>query len=80
MYCPNASRFGRNAWTNDERQAFLDGTISLRKKLNGKRFEYREMSRKPGVSNEQLAALEKEIIDIRTKIRNKADKVGGGAQ
>lgn len=72
--CPGAGRFGQGSWNSDEHQKFLEETSGLRKELNNKRFEYNEAVRS-SASSEQLASLEKEIIDIRTQIQSKAEKL-----
>jgi len=54
---------------------FLDATASLRREMHNKRFELSEASRNQATSAGELARLEKEIIDLRTKIHdlNSAD-------
>ena len=42
--------------------------------MNDKRFQYRELQRKPDTNREQLAVLEKSMIDLRTRIAEKADQ------
>jgi hypothetical protein len=73
--CSGASSFGKGAWNNDDHQNFLKETTGLRKELNDKRFGYNEAARGSSANFDQLATLEKEIIDIRTKIQNKAEEL-----
>lgn len=74
FYCPRAAGFGQGNWTSENRQKFLDDTAGLRKEMNDKRFQYRELQRKPDTNREQLAVLEKSMIDLRTRIAEKADQ------
>jgi hypothetical protein len=62
-------------WTDTERQQFLDATKDLRKELHAKRFEYMEASRGTNTDNNTLASIEKEMIDLRTKIQNKGEEI-----
>ncbi len=73
--CPGAAGANQGSWNSDTQQKFLEETIELRRELNNKRFEYREASRASGAKAEQLANMEKEIIDIRTKIHKKAEEL-----
>lgn len=49
-------------------QKFLDETAGLRKDLHNKRYEYFEALRNPGTKPENIAKMEKEIIDLQEKI------------
>ena len=53
---------------------FLADTVQLGKEINDKRFEYQEAPRNPQTTREQLATLEKGIIDLRTQLADKADQ------
>ena len=72
--CPGAVAFGQNGWNSKNNQKFLADTVQLRKELNDKRFEYQEALRNPKTTREQLATLEKGMIDLRTKLADKADE------
>ena len=72
--CPGASYFGSDGWNSEPHQKFLEDTVGLRKELNDKRFEYAEAHRNPETTREQLAAIEKEVIDIRTQLQEKAEQ------
>ena len=72
--CPGAAYFGENGWNSEVHQKFLEETAVLRKELNDKRFEYAEARRNPNTTMEQLASIEKEVIDIRTKLQEKAEQ------
>jgi len=72
--CPGASYFGQDGWNSEPHQKFLEDTVGLRKELNDKRFEYAEAQRNPETTREQLAAIEKEVIDIRTQLQEKAEQ------
>lgn len=72
--CPGAGSFGKQGWNSEGHQKFLEETVGLRKELNDKTFEYTEARRNPETTREQLASIEKEVIDIRTKIQEKAEQ------
>lgn len=72
--CPGAASFNQNNWNSESHQKFLDDTAGLRKEMNDKSFEYREAQRNPNTTMEQLSALEKDMIDIRTKLQEKAEQ------
>lgn len=72
--CPGANYFGKDGWNSEPHQKFLEDTVGLRKELNDKGFEYKEAQRNPNTTREQLASIEKEVIDIRTKLQEKAEQ------
>lgn len=72
--CPGAGYFGNDGWNSESQQKFLEDTVDLRKDLNNKMFEYGEAQRNPDTTREQLASIEKEVIDIRTKLQDKAEQ------
>ena len=72
--CPGAAGFGQNGWNSENQQKFLSDTVQLRKDMNDKRFEYQEALRNPKTTREQLSTLEKGMIDLRTKLDEKADQ------
>lgn len=72
--CPGLGLTGQGGWNSEPHQKFLDETTGLRKEMNEKRFEYMEAQRNPDATREQFAALEKEMIDIRTKLYDKAEQ------
>jgi len=59
---------------SEKYQKFLDETKDLRKKLHDLRFEYGEMARNPTTTIEDRNKMEKEILDLQQKIREKAVK------
>jgi hypothetical protein len=73
--CPGAAWFGKDGWKSESHQEFLKETVGLRREMNEKRFEYMEARRPPGASPEQLANLEKDMIDIRTKLQEEAEQL-----
>ena len=73
--CPGAASFGQGGWNGESHQKFLEETVDLRKEMNDKRFDYMEAQRNPNTSREQLAEIEKEIIDLRTKLSVKAEQL-----
>ncbi|WP_028580660.1 hypothetical protein [Desulfogranum japonicum] len=56
-------------------QKFFQETLSLRKELHSKRFDLREARRNPQSTPEQIGALEKQIIDLQTKISQKVQTI-----
>ncbi len=76
-YCTGASWSGQNNWNSEGHQKFLAETVELRKQMNEKRFELKEIARSSNVDRDKLAQLEKEMIDIRTQIQKKADELSG---
>jgi hypothetical protein len=71
--CPGAASFGQGGWNSEPHQKFLEETVGLRKEMNDKRFDYMEAQRNPNTSREQLAEIEKEMIDLRTQLSAKAE-------
>jgi hypothetical protein len=69
---PGTTGFRRNGWTSEQNQKFLSDTVELRKEMYDKRFEYREALRNPETTRPQLSKMEKEMIDLRDKIYDKA--------
>ncbi len=59
---------------------FQRETLPLRDELIAKKLEIRQEYGKENPNRERIAALEKEIIDIRAKIHQKADELGLPAQ
>jgi len=72
--CPGAAWFGKDGLTSESHQNFLKDTVVERKEMNAKRFDYMEAQRTSETSPEQLAELEKEMIDLRTKLQKKAEQ------
>jgi len=56
-------------------QKFLNETAGLRKELYMKRYDYREALNDPKAKPETLSKLEKEMLDLRQKIRDKNPSV-----
>ncbi len=72
--CPGAAWFGQDGWNSKPHQKFLEDTVGIRKEINDKQFEYMEARRNPNTNREELSALEKDMIDIRTKLQEKAEQ------
>ncbi len=82
---PCALQAGRGTgpmmWQNSAaQQQFFQETLSLRKELHAKRFDLKEARFNPQTTPEQIGALEKEIIDLQTKISLKAKTLTPAAQ
>lgn len=78
--CPRGFQGGQSGWNGEQQQKFLDETLDLRKEMNTKRFELREARRNPNTTPEQLGTLEKEMIDLQTKLNAKALELQAPAQ
>jgi hypothetical protein len=63
---------GHEHWTSEQHQQFMDATTDIRKELIVKRFEIKEAQRSNNTTPEQIGQLDKELIDIRTKLQTKA--------
>ena len=59
-------------------QEFLDKTVELRKTFHEKKFEYREAVRDPETTNKELTKIEREMFDIKSKIREIAPRSAFG--
>ncbi len=73
--CPGANwnqGNGNARLSDDQYQSFLDATASLRKEMHNKRFDLMEAQRNPDTTPSQIAEIEKQIVDIRAKIDEKA--------
>lgn len=77
---PGAAGFGRNNWTSEQNEKFLDDTVELRKAMHDKRFEYMEAVRNPKSTRQQLTMMEKEMIDLRDKIYDKFPQIQKAVQ
>lgn len=56
----------------EEYQKYLDDTAGLRKKLYKKNFEYSEAVRNPNTTRKSLMKIEKEMMEIKWEIYEKA--------
>lgn len=73
--CPGATGYNRDGWNSETQQKFLDETAGLRKEMHNKRFEYMEMQRNPNTTQAELLELEKEVLELRDKIHEKAEQL-----
>ena len=55
----------------EQRQQFMDQTTDLRKQMMEKRFSYMEAMRNPATTPQELAKIEKEMLELRTKMMDK---------
>lgn len=60
----------------DSVKKFQKDTLSLRDELITKKIELRKEINKENADRERIATIRKEIIDIKTKIHQKADETG----
>lgn len=66
--CP----YNQEGWDSKTQQKFLNDTVELRRVMHQKQFEYMEAQRSPNTTGEQLAELEKQMTELRLKLRNAA--------
>lgn len=75
---PGMMGYGRGTgmwgYTPEEYKEYMDKTLSLRKKLHNKRFEYFEAARNPDADRKTLMKLEKELMDLQWEIYEKAPR------
>ncbi len=61
--------------TKDQYQELLDDTVKLRKKMHMLHFEYREASRNPKTTLQELGDMEQEMLDLRKEMMKKIDSL-----
>lgn len=75
---PGMMGYGRGMgmwdYSPEEHKEYMDKTLSLRKKLHEKRFEYFEAVRNPDTDRKTLMKLEKELRDLQWDIYEKAPR------
>ncbi len=64
-----------NRMTPDQQKNFMNQTTKLRKQMMELRFAYRDAMRKPHTTPGDLAKIEKKMIELRTKMLNKIEKM-----
>lgn len=77
-YCPGAGGYGMSQGMHN--QDFLDATASLRKEMHDKRFQLMEARRTPQTTQAEIARLQEDIIELRSRIDAEAQKYAGPAQ
>ncbi len=55
----------------EQRQQFMDQTTDLRRQMMEKRFSYMEAMRNPATTPQELAKIEKEMLELRSKMMDK---------
>jgi hypothetical protein len=73
--CPGAAGSGQGSWNSEQQQKFLNETVSLRKEMHDKRFNYMEAQRNPDTTRAELMAMEKEMAELQEKIHAKAGQL-----
>jgi hypothetical protein len=68
----------RGGWdaNTPEQQKFFDATKDLRKQMHDTKFELRELYHTPDADQKKITELEKNMDDLRSQIREKADEYG----
>ena len=54
--------------SDEQRAKFLNDTVDLRRQMVVKRFDYREALRNPETTPEDLAKIEKDMLELRIKM------------
>jgi len=60
-----------------QQQEFMNQTVDLRKKMMEKRFSYMEAMRNPETTPQDLAKIEKEMLQLRTEMMDKMNTLQG---
>ena len=66
-----------NQMSNEQQQEFLNQTTDLRRQMMEKRFKYMEAMRNSDVTPQDLAEIEKEMLDLRNKMMSKMPTLQG---
>jgi predicted lipid-binding transport protein (Tim44 family) len=66
-----------NRMSPEMQQQFMDQTTDLRKQMMEKRFAYMEAMRNPKTTPQDLAKIEKEMLDLRTKMMDDMTAIQG---
>ena len=61
--------------SEEDQQKFLDDTTDLRREMHNKKFEYNEALRKPDTKPATLLKLQKEMLEIKVKMYEKAIEI-----
>lgn len=64
-----------NRMTPQQQQQFMDQTTDLRKQMMDLRFAYRDAMRNNATTPEDLAKIEKKMLDVRAKMMDKMEKL-----
>ena len=64
-----------NKMTPSQQQDFMNQTTELRKEMEELRFAYQEAMRAPNTSPKDLAKIEKQMLELRTKMIGKMENL-----
>jgi len=64
-----------NQMTPGQQQAFMSQTTNLRREMMGLRFDYQEAMRNPDTDPKDLAEIEKQMLELRTKMMGKIENL-----
>ncbi len=64
-----------NRMSHGQQQEFLDQTTDLRRQMMKKRFKYMEAMRNSDGSPQDLAKIEKEMLELRSKMMNQMSTI-----
>jgi len=58
-----------------QQQAFMDQTTDMRKDMLDLRYDYMEAMRNPNTNPKDLAKIEKQMLELRTKMMGKMENL-----
>ena len=64
-----------NQMTSGQQQAFMDQTTDMRKEMMDLRFDYMEAMRNPNTNPKNLAKIEKQMLELRTKMMGEMENL-----
>jgi len=64
-----------NQMTPEQQQAFMDQTTDQRKKMMDLRFDYQDAMRNPKTTPQELAKIEKQMLELRTQMMGKIENL-----
>jgi hypothetical protein len=64
-----------NQMTPGQQQAFMDQTTDMRKEMMDLRYDYMEAMRNPNTNPKDLAKIEKQMLELRTKMMGKMENL-----
>ncbi len=64
-----------NQMTSGQQQAFMDQTTDMRKEMMDLRFDYMEAMRSSNTDPKDLARIEKQMLELRTKMMGKMENL-----
>ncbi|MBW1635093.1 MAG: hypothetical protein JRC87_05570 [Deltaproteobacteria bacterium] len=66
-----------NQMTPGQQQTYMDQTSDLRKQMMDLRFDYRDAMRNPKTTPQELAKIEKQMLELRSQMIGKIENLQG---